>query len=278
MVVIITDSVADLPSEIAQELGITVVPLNVQFGNETYRDRVDLTGDDFYHRLESSPKLPTTSAPSPGAFAEVFDNLATKYNEIMGIFLARKLSSTYDAAVQGVKLMKRKCWAEVVDSTLAVMGQGLLVIEAAKKAIAGASLDELAGTISKTIPHIHVRATLDTLKYLARGGRIGKAQALLGSMLNINPILGIKDGEAFPSTVTRSRAKAADWLFRFAAKFNRVKAMAVEHGSNVAEAEALAKRMASIFPHVPLYLSSVSPVIGTHAGPNVLAVTILEED
>lgn len=278
MVKVVTDSVADLPVEVAQELGIKVVPLNVHFGNETYKDRVELTGDDFYRRLESSLILPTTSASSPSAFAKVFDELATKHAEIMGIFLARKLSATYDIAVQGIKLMKRKCRVEVVDSTLAVMGQGLLVMEAAKKALTGASLDELLGMISRTIPHIHVRATLDTLKYLARGGRIGKAQALLGSMLRVNPILGIKDGEAFPSTMTRSRAKAADWLFRYAARFHKVKALAVEHGSNVAEAKALAKRVASIFPQVPLYLSNVSPVIGTHAGPNVLAITILEED
>jgi DegV family protein with EDD domain len=239
---------------------------------------MELAGYDFYHRLESSLILPTTSAPSPGAFAKVFDELATKHTEIMGIFLARKLSATYDAAVQGVKLMKRKCQVELVDSTLAVMGQGLLVMEVAKKALAGASLDELASIISRSIPRIYVRVTLDTLKYLARGGRIGKAQAMLGSMLNINPILGIKNGEVFPSTMTRSRAKAVDWLYGFAAKFHKVKALAVEYGNNVAEAKALAKRLTSIFPQVPLYLSNVSPVIGTHAGPNVLAITILEED
>jgi DegV family protein with EDD domain len=131
--------------------------------------------------------------------------------------------------------------------------------------------------ISETIPRMHIRATLDTLKYLAKGGRIGKVQALMGAMLKMNPILGIKNGEAFPFARVRSRAKATDWLYEFASKFSQVKALAVECGTNVAEAEALAKRIASVFPKVPIYLSNVSPVIGTHAGPNILAVTVMEE-
>ncbi|MCX6008471.1 MAG: DegV family protein [Chloroflexi bacterium] len=277
VVKLVTDSVSDLPPEVAKDLEITVIPLNVQFGCETYKDRVDLTAEDFYHKLENSSTLPSTSAPGPGFFAEVFDDLAIKYNQILGVFLSRKLSATYDAAAQGVKLMKRKCQVEIVDSTLGIMGQGLLVIEAAKKALAGASLSELVGMISKTIPRIHIRITLDTLEYLARGGRIGKVQALMGSMLKMNPILGIKDGVAFPFARVRSRAKATDWLCEFASKFNKVKALAVEYGTNAAEAEALAKRIASIFPKVPLYLSNVSPVIGTHAGPNILSITVMEE-
>jgi DegV family protein with EDD domain len=173
--------------------------------------------------------------------------------------------------------MKRKCQVEIVDSTLGIMGQGLLVMEAAKKALTGASLGELVGMISETIPRMHIRATLDTLKYLARGGRIGKVQALMGSILKMNPILGIKDGEAFPFARVRSRAKATDLLYEFASKFSQVKALAVEYGTNATEAKALAKRIASVFPKVPIYLSNVSPVIGTHAGPNILAITVMEE-
>ena len=277
MVKLVTDSVSDLPPEVAKDLEITVIPLNVQFGCETYKDRVDLTAEDFYHKLENSSTLPTTSAPGPGFFAEVFDDLAIKHSQILGVFLSRKLSATYEAAVQGVKLMKRKCQVEIVDSTLGIMGQGLLVMEAAKKALTGDSLGELVGMISKTIPRIHIRITLDTLEYLARGGRIGKVQALMGAMLRMNPILGIKDGVAFPFARVRSRARATDWLCEFASKFSQVKALAVEYGTNATEAKALAKRIASVFPKVPIYLSNVSPVIGTHAGPNILAITVMEE-
>jgi len=277
MVKLVTDSVSDLPPTVAKDLDITVIPLNVHFGAETYKDGVELTAEDFYHKLENSSTLPKTSAPSPGLFAEVFDELAEKFNEILAVFLSRKLSATYDAALQGVKLMKRTCHVEVVDSALGIMGQGLLVIEAAKRAVAGASLNELLDMISKTIPRIHIRATFDDLKYLAMGGRIGKAQALLGSILKLNPILGMKNGEAFPFGRVRSRAKATDYLYEFAANFSKVKALAVEYGTNVAEAKALAKRIASKLPKVPLYISNVGPVIGTHTGPSILSVTVLEE-
>ena len=277
MVKLVTDSVSDLPPTVAKDLDITVIPLNVHFGAETYKDGVELTAEEFYRKLENSSNLPKTSAPAPGLFAEVFDELAEKFNEILAVFLSRKLSATYDAALQGVKLMKRTCHVEVVDSALGIMGQGLLVIEAAKRAVAGASLNELVDMISKTIPRIHIRATFDDLKYLAMGGRIGKAQALLGSILKLNPILGMKNGEAFPFGRVRSRAKATDYLCEFAANFHKVKALAVEYGTNVAEAKALAKRIASMFPKVPLYISNVGPVIGTHTGPSILSVTVLEE-
>ena len=276
MVKVVTDSVSDLPSEVVEDMGITVIPLNVHFGTELYKDGVELTAEEFYHKLENSSTLPTTSAPGPGFFAEVFDKLAEECNEILAVFLSHKFSATYDSALQGIKLMKRKCQVEVVDSTLGIMGQGLLVIEAARKALAGASLSELAVVVSETIPKVHIRVTLDTLKYLAMGGRIGKAQSLLASMLRINPILGIKDGEAFPFARVRCRAKAIEWLYEFASGFNKVKALAVEYGTNAAEAKALAKRIASVFPKVPLYISNVGPVIGTHTGPSVLSVTVLE--
>ena len=276
MVKVVTDSVSDLPSEVVEDMGITVIPLNVHFGTELYKDGVELTAEEFYHKLENSLTLPTTSAPGPGFFAEVFDKLAEECNEILAVFLSHKFSATYDSALQGIKLMKRKCQVEVVDSTLGIMGQGLLVIEAARKALAGASLSELAVMVSETIPKVHIRVTLDTLKYLAMGGRIGKAQSLLASMLRINPILGIKDGEAFPFARVRCRAKAIEWLYEFASGFNKVKALAVEYGTNAAEAKALAKRIASVFPKVPLYISNVGPVIGTHTGPSVLSVTVLE--
>jgi DegV family protein with EDD domain len=209
-------------------------------------------------------------------FAEVFDDLATKYSQILGVFVSRKLSATYDAALQGIKLMKRKCEVEVADSMSGIMGEGLLVMEAAKKALTGASLGELTNLISDTIPRIHVRVTLDTLEYLARGGRIGRVQAFLGAMLKMNPIIGLKDGVAFPAARVRSRAKATEWLFEFAEKFSKVRALAVEYGTNVDEAKTFAGRMASLFPKASIYMSNVSPVIGTHTGPNLLSLTVLE--
>jgi DegV family protein with EDD domain len=276
MIKIVTDSGSDLPPRIVEELGITVIPLNVHFGTETYKDGVDLTADEFYRKLENGATLPKTSAPGAGLFAEVFDKLAEETHEILAVFISRKISATHDAALQGIRLMKKKCQVEVIDSTLAIMGQGLLVIEAAKQALAGVSISEIIDTVVRSIPHVHIRATLDTLKYVVRGGRIGKAQALLATMLRINPILGIKDGEAAPYARVRSRAKAIEWLYQFATSFHKVKALAVEYGINMAEATALAKRIATALPKVSLYISNVNPVIGTHAGPGILGVTVME--
>jgi len=277
VVKLVTDSVSDLPPEVAKEMDITVVPLNVHFGTETYKDGVELSTEEFYHKLDNSPVSPTTSAPAPGLFAEAFDRLAEKTNEILAVIVAQKLSATYDAALQGMKLMKKKCQVEVVDSTLGIMGEGLLLVELAKRTLAGMSLHELVTMTAKITPRIHNRITLDTLKYMAKGGRIGKAQALLGSVLKINPVIGIKDGEVLPFAKLRSREKAREWLYEFAVNFSKVKALAVECGTNMVEAKALAERIASVWPKVPIYMSKVSPVVGAHTGPGTLSVTVLEQ-
>jgi DegV family protein with EDD domain len=276
MVAIITDSVADLPPEVAREINISVIPLNVHFGTEIFKDGIDLTTDEFYRKLEKSSVLPKTSAPGPGVFADIFDMLAEKESEILAIFLSHKFSATYESALQGIKLMKRKCHVEVVDSSLAIMGQGLLVIEVAKKALKGASLSSLINMISEMVPRIHIRVTLDTLKYLAMGGRIGRVQAFMGAMLQFNPILGIKNGEAFPYTRVRSRKKAVEALQQFALSFENVKAIAVEYGTNAEEAKIFSGKIMSSFTKIPVYISHVSPVIGSHTGPGVLSITVLE--
>jgi len=275
---IVTDSVCDLPADVIEDLKITVIPLNVHYGTDAFKDGVDLGRNEFYRKLQTSKVLPKTSAPSPAVFADTFDMLAEKTSEILGIFVSRKFSAAYDAAFQGIKLMDRKCKVAVLDSTLGAMGQGLLVIEAAKKALVGINLDELVQKVAETIPQIHVRASLGSLKYLAMGGRIGKAQALLASVLKIKPILGIKDGEAFPVTKLRSKVKVHEWLTSFATGFANTKALAVEYGTDFDAAKALAKRIASILPNVPLYLSQINPVIGTHTGPETIIVSVLSDE
>lgn len=278
MVSVVTDSVSDIPRGVAEDLGITVIPLFVHFGARAYKDGVDLNAEQFYRKLETNPDFPKTAAPGPGVFAEVFDRLAKETNEILAVFVSRKFSTTYDAALQGIELMEKKCRVGVIDSRLGAMAEGLLVVEAAKKAIAGASLDELVDIVIKTIPRIHIAASFDTLKYLAKGGRIGKARALLGSMLRINPIIGIKDGEAFPLAKVYSRAEADEWLYKFVTGFAKVKALSIEHGNIADRADALGKRIASAFPGVPLYISTITPVIGAHTGPHVLMAGVLEEE
>ena len=272
---IITDSVSDLPEEIARELDITVIPLNVRFGTDVYRDGIDLTPDEFYEKLMCSKTLPVTSVAAPGVFAGIYDKVAKTADEILVIALSSRFSATYDVAKQGIELMKKKCRIEVLDSQWAVMCQGFMVIAAAKAAKAGASLDEALDIARSYIPRLHLRAAFGTLEYLKRGGRIGMAQAFLGSILNINPIIGMKDGEVFPYDRERSRAKAIDYLYDFAMSYSHIGEIAVEEAACSDDAELLVERIGSKFPKERIYRSKTTPVIGTHTGPGLLLIAIL---
>jgi DegV family protein with EDD domain len=274
-VAIVTDSVADLPPQLAKEFGISVVPLIVRFGTDAYRDSLDLSSDEFYGRLKTSRALPATSVPPPAAFADVYDKLAEKTNQILVISLTSKLSATGQVALQAIGLAKKKCRIEVLDSEWAVMAQGFIAITAAKAAQAGAGLDEVLDVARHTIHRVDMRAAFDTLEYLQRGGRIGKAQAFLGSLLKVNPIIGLKDGEVYPCARERSRAKAIDYLFNFVVTFGDIEGLAVEYAADLDEANRLAQRLRSKYPQVPVYLSRTSPVIGTHTGPGLIVVSLL---
>ncbi len=272
---VVTDSVSDLPGGITRELGITVIPLYVHFGTETYRDGIDLTSEEFYYKLAHSKTLPSTSVPSPGTFAEAYDRLAKETDEILAIVLSSKLSATYEVALQARELMKRKCRVEVVDSQLATIAEGFIVMKAAKAAQAGASLDEVLDITHQNISRVDLRAAFDTLEYLKRGGRIGRAQAFLGSMLRVNPIITLKDGVVEPAGRTRSRTKAIDYLYNFAVSYSHIEEMAVEDTACPDEAELLVERLGSKFPKERIHRSKMTPVIGTHTGPGLLLVAVL---
>jgi DegV family protein with EDD domain len=276
---IVTDSTSDLTPEIASELGITVVPLNVHFntevGTETYRDGVDLKAEDFYRRLEQNKTLPTTSAPAPGIFAAVYDKLVKETDEILAITISSKLSATYKAALDAKELMKGKARLEIIDSLSAMVGLGLIVISAAKAAKAGASLDETIDVVRSSMKRVDFRLAFDTLEYLRKGGRIGTAQAFLGSALKINPILTIRDGLTEGVTRVRCRAKAVDYLGDFVMNFPDIEEVAIEDATTPDEAKILVERLGSRFPSERIYWMKVGPVIGTHVGPHVLGVGVL---
>ncbi len=272
---IVTDSLGDIPSEVAEELGITVIPINVIFGTINYRDGVDLTTEQFYDKLAASKVFPTTIVPPLGRFADTYDKVAEEANEIVVITNSHKLSASYETAMLAKERMKRQCHVEVVDSLSAVMAQGLIVIAAAKAARDGAKMDKVLKMVGENIPRADVRMAFDTLEYLRKGGRIGKARAFLGSKLKVTPILGIRDGEAYPFDREHSRARAIDYLYDFAASFSHIDEMAVEHATTPDEAEMLIERLGAKFPKERIYRSEVSPVIGAHVGPQVLGVAVL---
>jgi DegV family protein with EDD domain len=272
---IITDSLGDVPEAIARELDISVIPINVLFGTQTYRDGVDLTTEQFYQKLVSSKNLPTTAVPALGVFAEVYNKAAEKHDEMVVLTLSHKLSGTFETATHATELISRKCRIKVIDTLQVIMGEGMIVITAAKAAKAGASFDDIVSQAEKNITRTEERMAFDTLEYLKRGGRIGAGQAFLGSILKLNPVLGLKDGEVHPIARERSRAKALESLFNFALTFSKIESMAVEDATTPAEADALAERLKTRFPNVPIYRSKVSRVIGTHVGPSIIALSIL---
>jgi DegV family protein with EDD domain len=272
---IVTDSLGDVPSEVAKELAITVVPLNVHFGAQTFRDGIDLTAERFYDKLVHAKIFPTTTVPPLNVYVNAFDKLAEETEEIVVIAFSRKLGAGYAAAMEAKGLMKRKCRVEVIDSRWALMAQGLVVIAAAKAAKGGANIDKVVSLTRRNIPRTDVRMVFDTLEYLSRGGRIGKAHTFLSSVLRVNPVLGIRDGEVYPFAREHSRTKAIDYLYHFATGFSHIEGMAVEDATTPGEADKLAKRLSAKFPKETIYRTKVSSVAGVHVGPHVLAVSVL---
>jgi DegV family protein with EDD domain len=272
---IITDSLGDIPSGVARELGITVIPLNVHFGSQTFRDGVDLTAERFYDKLVHSKVFPTTTVPPPAVFVSAYDKLAEETDGIAVITFSRKLGASYDTALEAKGLMKQKCRVEVIDSRLAVMAQGLVVMAAAKAATDGAKLDEVVSLTRNNIPRADVRMVFDTLEYLRKGGRIGKARTFLSSVLRVNPVLGIRGGEVYPFAREHSRTRAIDYLYQFAAGFSKIEGMAVEDATTLDEADELAKRIGARFPEGTIYRTKFGSVVGAHVGPRVLAVSVL---
>jgi DegV family protein with EDD domain len=275
---IVTDTLSDITGDLAAELGVAVVPLYVRFGESIYRDRVEITTDEFYRRLVSDAGFPSTTQPTPHDFLEVYKNLAKETDEILVIVVSSKLSGTYQSAIQARELLKSKCRIEIIDSLSVAMGMGLIVIDVARAVKAGAKLDEAADLARKAVPRSHLIAYFDTLKYLARGGRIGKAQGLLGSMLSVKPLLTIRDGEMAPLTRVRSLNAALDYIHSAAAAFSNIKLLAVEHSTSLDNADKLVARLSSIYPKEKIYRAVISPVIGTYAGPDAMALSVLEAE
>jgi DegV family protein with EDD domain len=212
---VVTDSTADLPDQLVKELGITVVPVYVRFGDKVYRDRVDISEDEFYERLTHDPVHPSTVQPGPQDFLEVYRKLSPDADGIVSIHVSGKLSGTCNSALMAKDMLEGGCPVEVVDSETLSMSLGLTAIVAAQMAEAGESLDKVVEEVKQAIPKIHLLAFLDTLEYLKRGGRIGKVKALLGSVLSVKPMLAVKDGELVPAGQVRTRAKGIDKLFDF---------------------------------------------------------------
>ncbi|MBA7561897.1 MAG: DegV family EDD domain-containing protein [Dehalococcoidia bacterium] len=271
---IVTDSTADLPDELVKEMGITVVPVYVRFGEEVLRDRVDISEDEFYERLTHDPVHPNTTQPTPQDFVDVYQKLSADADGIVSIHLTGKLSGTCNSALMARETVGKECPIEVVDSETLSMALGLVVIAAATAAKAGESMDKIVEAAKQAMPKIRLLFLLDTLEYLKKGGRIGKAKALLGSILSVKPVLTIKDGELVPAGQVRTRAKGMDKLFEFVKEVADIQDLAVVYNTTPDEAQALAERIGSVFDKEKIRMARLGPGLGVHGGPGAMVVAI----
>jgi DegV family protein with EDD domain len=269
---VVTDSACDLPEDLVQELGIEIVPLTIRFGSEELVDRKELTPDDFWRRLRQSHVLPETSAPSAGAFEEAFRKVAGEgASGIVCINLSSRLSATMQAAQMAAQTVDGECPIEVVDSLHVSMGLGNLCLTAARRAVAGDSLESIVANVIDRRNRTKLYGTLDTLEFLKKGGRVGNARALLGSMLAIKPVVEVRDGIVEEAGKVRTRSKALRLLVD-KVRAQPVENLAVLHGS----APDLGELLSLLDPIVPkeqIVVGHIGPVIGTHAGPRVIGVT-----
>ncbi len=273
---IVTDSTADLPPETAAQLGITVVPLNVHFGEETYLDGVDILHDEFFQRLAAARQLPTTSQPSPGKFMEVYGPMAEAGDQVVSIHISDKLSGTLNSARQAKEQMEGAS-IQIIDSKQATLGNGLVVMAAAKAAQQGASLEAVLDETNRAIEQVQLFGLLDTLEYLRRGGRIGKVRGFIGTLLKVRPIITVRDGVVQSTTSVRSRSHGIQYMVTLAEERAPLKQAAVMHSSTDEEAEELAERIRPLVADGQVLQGRLGPVVGTHAGPGVIGIVVQSE-
>ena len=280
---LVTDSTCDLPRELQQRWGITVVPCNVHFDDEVYKDGIDIGPDEFYSRLMSSRRLPTTAQPSVHDFLQVYKALGEEGHDVVSIHLSAKFSGTLNSAIQAKEALSsprpngetgaRRI--EIIDSQMTSMGLGLITLAAAQMVKAEASFEQVVEGVHSSIPQTHCYFLLDTLEYLQKGGRIGKASAFLGSLLSIKPILTIKDGEAHPVERVRTTGRGLQRLEEITRGLAPAKLLSILHSTAPDGAESLKTRLRDLVPGDEIIISRFGPVVGTYLGPGALGVSLM---
>ncbi len=274
---IVTDSTADLPPDVLQELDITVVPACVIFGNKTYRDGIDISQDEVYHKMIDENIPASTSQPPPIDFANTYRKILKDTDEIVSIQATSKLSGLYNSALQGREMTNENNRIAVLDSLSVSMGLGLLTILAARLAKAGENLPTIVDKVKQSVPQIRLWGFFDTLKYALQGGRLGKAKALLGSVLPIKAILTMRDGELHPTGVVRTRIKGIERLVDNFRKSVAVQDTAVVYSTTPNHAHTLKERISTISDNIPIHISRLGPALGVHGGPGTLILALREK-
>ncbi len=269
---IVTDSTSDLTPELIAGSDISIVPLYVRFGEETYRDGVDIDKDEFFRRLVDTTVHPSTSQPTPADFAEVYSQLVKNGDSVISIHLSGKLSGTLNSALQAKEMIGKDADITVIDSESVSMGLGMMALLASRLAQAGNTVQQITEAVKNAVKNTHLTGTFDTLKYLVLGGRIGKAKALVGSVLKVKPVLVMRDGELHPVGNVRTLAKGIDKMVESVAEAGQIEEMTVIHTTTPDEAEKLADRLKGFVEKGRLYIARLGPAVGVYGGPGMIAL------
>jgi len=280
-VALVTDSTAYIPSELVGKYNITVAPQILIWGEQTYQDGVDIQPEEFYTRLQTAKVMPTTSQVSAVTLQNIFHGLVEKGHDVLGVFISSKLSGTIQSALQGRAALGHAAEKiAIVDSYTTAMALGFLVLAAARAAQDGASLSECKALAERGREHNGVYFVVDTLEFLHRGGRIGGAQRFIGSALHLKPILTIRDGRVEPEERVRTKSKALERVLELTTQKIQGKAnirIATLHANAEQEARQILERASKALNAVESILSSVSPVVGTHAGPGTVGLAYMTD-
>jgi len=275
---VVTDSACDLSADVAAGHGITVVPLSIRFGDEEFVDGRDLTTEQFWSRCKASAVLPETAAPSPGAFQEAFLAAADEgYEGVLSLSLSGGVSATFQSAVAAGKAVADRIEVRAVDSRSMTMSLGLMVLDVAELAEGGADLDTLEARANILVPRTSVYGAVENLDHLEKGGRIGGAKALLGSLLSIKPVVTLVDGEVAEESKQRTRGRSLQYLADKALNSAPLSRVAVAHGA-AADLDTFLDLIKDVKSEHPLIVSQLGPVIGTHTGPGTMGICMVTVD
>lgn len=272
---VVTDSTSDIPLDLAARLGVTIVPLTVTMGDETFRDAFDITPSQFYEKLPSLKNLPTTSQPPVPLFEEAYATALRDGYNVISIHISAKLSGTFNSASVAAKSFPTER-IRVIDSKLVTAALGLIVIKAAEMAQTGTNLETIEREVYDLIDRTSIFATADTLEYLHKGGRIGGLRSLFGTILAVKPIFQVKNGELVPYQNVRTKRKALERIAELTKNLGPLEKLAIAHAESPDEAGELANMLASIYPLKDIYESYIGPVVGAHAGPKTMGVCVIK--
>jgi DegV family protein with EDD domain len=271
---VITDSTADIPRELSDKLGIRVVPIYLRFGDVTYRDGIDIGINEFYEMLDSSPSHPATSQPNPEDFTAVYKEYCPNPEGIVSIHISSKISGTYNSAMIAKKTLMSECPIEVIDSKFNSAGLGLVVIAAARMAQAGAGFSEVINEARKVIGQVGMFGIFETMKYLARSGRVNKTIAMASRILNVMPLLTFHNGEIVRAGLVRTITKGTDKIYDFVKANLPISELIIVHSWRIDQARKLKQRLSEIIQEEKILITELGAGLGVHGGPGVLLAAV----